>query len=188
MHPSLPDSLPPYGSNAMDCHTVRSLLVSYLDGELAPAQAVWIEAHQEVCEACSAATARLKAQSAQLARLPPPAMSDGLARDLFARMDIDLDAELDGMTHTPTPAAVAPRPARPHRLPSMAVVAYAAVLGAALAWGWWGHDAASTANTQVESMRVKLERSERLRARALPIPQDVDQYRTVAHSRGRGHL
>jgi len=171
----------------MDCHTVRSLLVPYLDGELAPAQAVWIEAHHEVCEPCCAATTRLKAQSAQLATLPPPAMSGGLAHDLFAHMDADLEAELDRIAHAPAPMAVAPPP-KQHKVSPMGFVAYAAVLGAALMWGWWGHDAASTANTQVEAMRVELERSERLRARALPLPQDAQQYRTVAHSRGRGHL
>jgi len=173
----------------MDCHTVRNLLVPYLDGELAPAQAAWIEAHHEVCEPCCAATARLEAQSVQLSALPPPNMPGGLARDLFAQMDATLEAELDRMERAPAPApVVAPPPPRFHRVSRVGLAAYATLLGAALAWGWWSHEVAADALVREQAMRMELERAERLRAMPVPLPQDTQQYRTVAHSRGRGHL
>lgn len=177
-----------HGSDAMDCKTVRSLLVPYLDGELAKAQVSWIDAHLAGCECCSAIRNRLEAQSEKLAALPPPAMPDGLARDLFARMDAELDAELDQLTHVPVPSS----PVRPQPAPvlsRMSVVAYATVLGAALAWGWWSHEVAADALGREEAMRVQLERAERLRAVPLPLPSaQLPQYRTVSHSPGRGHL
>mgnify|MGYP000524517344 CR=1 FL=1 len=135
------------------------------------------------------ATARLEAQSVQLSALPPPNMPGGLARDLFAQMDATLEAELDRMERAPAPApVVAPPPPRFHRVSRVGLAAYATLLGAALAWGWWSHEVAADALVREQAMRMELERAERLRAMPVPLPQDTQQYRTVAHSRGRGHL
>jgi hypothetical protein len=114
-------------------------------------------------------------------------MADALARELFVRMDAELETELNGFAHLPAP--IPPQaPHFAHRASRMGLAAYASLLCAALAWGWWSQEVAADALVREEAMRVQLERAERLRAMPIPLPQQATQYRTVAHSRGRGHL
>ncbi len=177
----------------MDCATVRSLLVPYLDGELAPAQVAWIDAHREICDDCNAAAAQLSAQGQLLAALPPPPLPSKLAEDLWSRMDARLGAELDAMEQAApsTPPAPKRRVPRPEiiRLSRRAIAVYAAVLGLAVAFGLWRHDAAATAEARVQDLRVQLERAERLRADPRPMPvRASSDYQTASYVRGRGHL
>ena len=173
----------------MDCQTVRSLLVPYLDGELAPAQVAWVESHCEVCASCRVARQLLQSQSLKLATLPPAPMSDSLARELFVRMDSQLESELDRFAHAPAPAPLrTPAAQTTHYVSRLGLAAYVSLLSAALIWGWWNQEVAADALVREEAMRVQLERAERLRAIPMPLPQQTPQYRTVAHSRGRGHL
>ena len=174
----------------MDCQTVRNLLVPYLDGELAPAQVAWVDAHREVCPSCAAAMARLSAQGSLLSTLPPPPMPPRLAADLWKRMDAALDGELrtlEESPHTP-PSQRAPAPSTRNRLDRRAIALYAAVLGLAVAFGLWRHDAASTAEARVQDLRMKLERAERLRASPTSLPSASGSYQTAAWVPGRGHL
>lgn len=174
----------------MDCKTVRSLLVPYLDGELAPAQVAWIDAHLEICDDCSAARGLLSQQSASLAALPPPPMPASLTDSLWDRMDQDLAAALDDLEQSAPPPqpAVAPRAALQVRLSRKAIFAYAALLGLAVAFGLWRHDAAATAEARVQTLRMELERVERLQASPRPMPVRSSSFQTAAYSRGRGHL
>jgi predicted anti-sigma-YlaC factor YlaD len=171
----------------MDCKTVRSLLVPYLDGELAPAQVAWVDAHREGCASCNAAMARLSAQGRLLDSLPPPPMPPRLAAGLWARMDEALAGELHTLETAPAPQITVAAPPR-NRLGRRALTLYAAVLGLALAFGLWRHDAASTAEARVQDLRMKLERAERLRASPSSLPSASGSYQTAAYVPGRGHL
>jgi|GEM_PF-1414860 len=174
----------------MDCKTVRSLLVPYLDGELAPAQVAWIDAHREICDDCSAAVALLSSQGEALAALPPPPLPGNLAEDMWGRMDDALARELDAFeARAPAPQpAIAPPPPRNVRLSRTAIYAYAALLGLAVAFGLWRHEAAASAEARVQALSVELERAERLKASPKPLPQRSSSFTTAAYTRGRGHL
>ena len=175
----------------MDCKTVRSLLVPYLDGELAPAQMAWIDAHQRTCPACSALAARLKAQGSRLAELPPPPMPERLSSELWQSMDAHLEVELSQLhtdVHPPSNDTIATRGPSHIRLTRRSLTLYATLLGLALAFGLWRHDAAETAEARVQSLRIKLERAERLRASPSAMPSAVGNYKTTAYVPGRGHL
>lgn len=176
---------------SMDCKTVRSLLVPHLDGELAPAQMEWIRAHLEGCAICSDAAARLTAQHTRLTALRPPPMPEGLSAELWQSMDARLSTELARLDepNRPTALATAPLPSTtPSRLPRKAFALYAAILGLAVAFGLWRHDAAATAEARVQDLRLKLERAERLRGTPRQMPSAIGNYKTAAYVPGRGHL
>ena len=175
----------------MDCKTVRNLLVPYLDGELAPAQVAWIEAHLDTCPDCRAVLADLSAQGRLLEALPPPAMPPDLAAGLWTRMDAALASELDSLETQPTAQPqrdVSPPAATRKRTDRRALALYAAILGLAVAFGLWRHDAAATAEARVQDLRMKLERAERLRASPTSLPSASGRYKTAAYVPGRGHL
>lgn len=174
----------------MDCKTVRSLLVPYLDGELAPARVAWIDAHLEICDDCRAGRELLSSQGQDLAALPPAPLPASLHDSLWQNMDQNLASALDQLeADAPAPVpAVAPPPPRNVRLSRSAIFAYAAVLGLAVAFGLWRHDAASSAEARVQALRVELERAERLQASPQPMPTRSSQFQTAAYTRGRGHL
>lgn len=175
----------------MDCKTVRSLLVPHLDGELAPAQTEWIRAHLEGCAVCSDAAARLAAQNTHLTVLRPPPMPEGLSAEIWQSMDASLETELARLDQPHDSAARAPRSdlRRSHsKMPRKAFALYAAILGLAVAFGLWRHDAAATAEARVQDLRLKLERAERLRATPRQMPAAIGNYKTAAYVPGRGHL
>jgi anti-sigma factor RsiW len=174
----------------MECQTVRSLLVPYLDGELAPAQIDWIDAHCAICEDCRTAAALLSRQSEVLAALPPPPMPSQVASALWNQLDADLAPALSQMEAHASPVLNAPQMAFRDkvRLSRRAIAGYAALLCLAVAFGLWRHDAAATAEANVQTLRVKLERAERLHASPRPLPARTSGFQTAAYTRGRGHL
>ncbi|MBO86880.1 MAG: hypothetical protein CL927_16145 [Deltaproteobacteria bacterium] len=175
----------------MECKTVRSLLVPYLEGELAPAQMEWIAAHQQSCPACSAVEAKLRAQGDLLAALPPPPMPERLSSGLWQSMDAHFTEELARLeteTHSASTPAIEASSSAHIRLTRRSLTLYATILGLALAFGLWRHDAASTAEARVQALRIKLERAERLRASPSAMPSAIGNYKAAAYAPGRGHL
>jgi hypothetical protein len=174
----------------MECQTVRSLLVPYLDGELAPAQIDWIDAHCAICDDCRAAAALLSRQSEILAALPPPPMPSQVASALWNQLDADLAPALSQMEAHASPILNAPQAAFRNkvRLSRRTIAGYGALLCLAVAFGLWRHDAAATAEANVQTLRVKLERAERLQASPRPLPARTSGFQTAAYTRGRGHL
>ena len=176
---------------SMDCKTVRSLLVPHLDGELAPAQMEWIRTHLEGCAVCSDAAAKLTAQHTHLTVLRPPPMPEGLSAEIWQSMDARLATELAHLDEPNGSASLTTAPVHRRstsRLPRKALALYAAILGLAVAFGLWRHDAAATAEARVQDLRLKLERAERLRGTPRQMPSAIGNYKTAAYVPGRGHL
>ena len=186
-------SFPAVELHDMDCKTVRSLLVPYLDGELAPAQVAWLEAHRELCEGCRSAAAVLAAQSVQLQALVPPPLPTRLSDALWEPMDRRLASALDQLEAQvsptePTTPVGSMGPRLPVQLSRKAVFAYAAVLGMAMAFGVWRHDAAERAEARIQALRMELERVERLQASPRPVRGSSEGYQTVSYHQDRGHF
>ncbi len=177
----------------MDCRTVRSLLVPFTEGELAPAEMEWVGAHLSACRTCADAAARVRAHGDRLSAFAPPPMSGAFAADLFAKMDADLSHALDDLqsagspTPNAAPAVVAARTGELRLRPAGIVVYAAAILLLGL-WGWSRHEAADRAEQRVQDLELALERAERLRANPSPQPMPGESWRAVAYTRERGHL
>ena len=177
----------------MDCRTVRSLLVPFSEGELAPAEMEWVGAHLDACRSCEDAAARVRVHADRLSAFAPPPMGEAFAADLFAKMDAELAEALDGFhvsaqpAKPPAPPVVTPRTGE-LRLRPAGIVVYAAAVILLGIWGWSRHEAAARAEQRVQDLELALERAERLRATPSPQPMPGESWRAVAYTRERGHL
>ena len=92
----------------MDCTTVQDLSVAFLENELSPGETEQFTEHVDRCETCADLLARLAAQHADLASLPPPPDPRLAEPGFWDRMDEALATEA---AHAPLPhASVSPVP------------------------------------------------------------------------------
>ncbi len=71
---------------SLNCPKVRESLSAWLDGELAPEMAAWVDRHLESCDSCLRELAQLEALEQALAALPAPAAPSGLPEKVAARL------------------------------------------------------------------------------------------------------
>ena len=71
---------------SINCPEVRESLSAWLDGELAPEMAAWVDRHLESCDACLRELAQLEALEQALAALPAPAAPPRLPEKVAVRL------------------------------------------------------------------------------------------------------
>lgn len=114
----------------MRCRHVHERLVAYQDRELAPAEHTRVQEHLDGCEACAQLEQRLR-------QVTPKAFLDlEPSASQWAALDERLDQEWDRVERSPRLRTSAWHWVwEEARLPPGAVVAYAAMLFLAVAWG-----------------------------------------------------
>lgn len=155
----------------MDCRDARDRLASWLDGELAPAEAELLEMHLDACPACRDLAERLSAQAPVL-ELVRPAPDRNLEREgWWDRMDAALAEEMARRERADRGRrrvlAVA---ARRVAVPLPVLGALVLLAAAAAAWGWSARREAARARDEAMRAGLALERVERL---AAPAPAAV---------------
>lgn len=167
----------------MDCPTVQDLSVAFLESELSPGETEQFTDHIDRCETCADRLARLAAQDADLASLPPPPDPRLAEPGFWDRMDEALATEAAHALAPPETAQSVWR--RPLHVSPLGLMAYAAALLLAIAWGWMQHQDAQASAALAEAMQVELEQERRLSG-ASPEPVRVEQYRPVSYTPRRG--
>jgi len=167
----------------MDCPTVRDLSIAFLESELSPGETEQVTEHIEHCVACAELMGRLASQEADLAGLPPAPDARLSTPGFWDRMDAALAAESARVLAPPPPAVPVWR--RPLQVSPLGLVAYAAALMLAVAWGWMQHRDATDATARASALQTELEQERRLAAQP-PEPVRVEQYRPVSYTPRRG--
>lgn len=167
----------------MDCPTVRSLAVAWLEGELAPGDTEQFDHHIEHCEACAGFVAALDAQRADLDALRPTPDPRLAAPGFWNAMDERLAEEMDRAYAEPEKPA--PAWQRPLRVSPVGLIAYAAALLLAIGWGYLNLVDAQEANARADVLGAELERERRLAVQPSE-PARVEQYKPVAYTPRRG--
>lgn len=138
----------------MDCDTMRELLVPLLEDELSPSQQQLAAHHLETCANCAALASRISSQDAALASLSPdrdPRLDDDA---FWAPMNAAVDAAWDAGARADPPTG--PALSRLEmRITPVGMIAYAAALLLALAWGWSNHLDAQQAAAQADVLRAE---------------------------------
>lgn len=155
----------------MNCRAVRSRLVACQDRELSPAEELRVREHLDACADCRHLDEALAAVT------PRPFLpSDPVAEAaLWERLDAALDAErARGVSvRAPNPIERARTwLSEDTRMPTSAVIAYAALLLLAVAWGtgnWW----------EMRNLQASLDHGA-TRVTAAPEQIPADQYRPAA--------
>lgn len=157
----------------MNCRAVRARLVAYQDRELSPAEELRVGEHLEGCAACRALEERLGSVT------PRPFLPSDPAHEqaLWKRLDAALEAERAKGVPLRAPTRLERARAwlvEETRMPTVAVIAYAALLLLAVAWGtnnWW----------EARGLQASLGAA-RIAATAGSAPEEIpaDQYRPAA--------
>jgi anti-sigma factor RsiW len=171
----------------MDCSGVSSRIAAFLDGELAPADCERFTLHIEACESCAQIVVQLEAQ-----RFLPLDCNEKVTIcgrvDFWGDMDSVLSTHMDQMVLAKT-ACLGPWHKRRVGMPIPLVVAYAAAMLLAVAWGVQQRDRAQTAELSSEHLGQQLEQERRLAAQPSTAPNKVRSggtYKVVTYTPERG--
>lgn len=170
----------------MDCLTTRERVAAYLDGELAPSEAKQFVAHIEQCSACAGLVKSVQAQCFQ-----PLSATERAAvcsrEDFWDNMDAVLCVELDEMSGG-SAVRVHAWYRRRVGMPAPMVMAYAAAMVLAVAWGMQQRERALSAEVSVEHLGQQLEAERRVVAQPLdPLPaQQNGKIKVVTYTPQRG--
>ena len=168
----------------MDCTLVTSRVAAFLDGELGPSETERFVMHVDACDACTSVVVRIETQ--RFRPLEPAEREAICGRDGFWRdMDSVLSTHVDQMVLTKT-ACLGPWHSRRVGMPVPMVVAYAAAMLLAVAWGVQQRDRASTAEMASEHLGQQLEAERRLAAQPTVHPGGASTYKAVAYTPERG--
>jgi len=161
----------------VNCRAVRKRLVAYQDRELSPAETEQVAEHLGSCSGCAGLERRLAAITPR----PCLQVDPETQQALWERLDTAVQEAMDEVPHPRSESSWA----RAHRwlaeetrLPTAAVLAYAALLLLAVAWGasnWW---AASQLQTRLEIQPTTTALDTPILPEAIP----ADQYRPAAYS------
>jgi anti-sigma factor RsiW len=170
----------------MDCVFVSSRIAAFLDGELAPAEVEQFSMHIERCEECIQIVVRLEAQRfVPLSNQEKTAICGPAA--FWGDMDSVLCAHMDQMVVEHT-VRLGPWYSRRIGMPTPMLVAYAAAMLMAVAWGMQQRERAMTAEVSAEHLGQQLEQERRLAAQP-SAPQGktgAAQYKVVTYTPQRG--
>ncbi len=170
----------------MDCVVISSRIAAYLDGELAPAEVQQFSMHIERCEDCTQIVIQLEAQ--RFIPLSPQEQAAICGPTAFwGDMDSVLGAHMDQMVVQHT-VRLGPWYRRRVGLPVPMLVAYAAAMLLAVAWGMQQSDRAVAAEISAEHLGQQLEQERRLAAQPTA-PQGTSgsgQYKVVTYTPQRG--
>lgn len=168
----------------MDCTLVISRVAAFLDGELEPTEHERFMTHIDACDACTRVVVKLEAQ-----RFSPMDAVERKAicgrEGFWGDMDSVLSTHVDQMVLTKT-ACLGPWHARRVGMPIPMVVAYAAAMLLAVAWGVQQQDRAATAEMASEHLGQQLEAERRLAAQPSAQPGGASTYKAVAYTPERG--
>ena len=150
----------------MDCVVVSSRIAAYIDGELAPAEEEQFTLHIERCDLCAQLLIRLEAQRFMpLTGQEKATICDSAS--FWSKMDSDLCSQLDEMAVERVVVSV-PWYSRKVGMPAPMVVAYAAAMLLAVAWGMQQQERAQMAEGSVEHLGNQLEQERRLANQPAP--------------------
>ena len=170
----------------MDCVTTHERVAAYLDGELAPAEAEQVAIHIEQCSTCANMVKSLQAQC-----FKPLSASEKefvcARQDFWDDMDAVLCVQMDEMAGG---RAVRVRGWYSHRvgMPAPMVMAYAAAMVLAVAWGMQQRERALAAEVSIEHLGQQLEAERRAVAQPV-VPQQAQpsgKIKVVTYTPQRG--
>ena len=169
----------------MDCLTTQERVAAYLDGELAPSEAEQFATHVEQCAVCAGILKSIQAQCFQPLSAVERAAVCG-SSDFWEDMDAVLCAELDEKAGG---QAVRVRAWYSRRvgMPTPMVMAYAAAMMLAVAWGMQQRERALAAEVSVEHLGHQLEAERRVVSQPLTQPsQSSGKIKVVTYTPQRG--
>ena len=169
----------------MECIAVAERIAAYLDGQLGAAETEQVDTHLERCETCAETAAALGEQ--RFAPLDASEKSRICDADGFwSGMEDRLGRELAAMDVRASPLPVWHR--RRVRLPVPMVMAYAAALLLAVAWGVQHQQRSAEAEQVAKRLGQQLEQERRLAAqpKSPQRPTGTSTYRVVKHTPQRG--
>lgn len=170
----------------MDCTTVTSRVAAFLDGELAPADSEHFVLHIEACDQCTQIVIKLEAQ--RFVPLNSEERTSICGRvEFWGDMNSVLGTHMDQMVLAKT-ACLGPWHRRRLGMPIPMVVAYAAAMLLAVAWGAQQRGRAMTAELATEHLGQQLEQERRLAAQPSvdPANQGKSAYKVVNYTPERG--
>ncbi len=184
----------------MDCQEAQQLIVPWLEDELAPAEGELMGEHVERCPCCADLAGQLAAQSDDLAQLRPPpdprldqpafwSQMDGTLSDAWETVQHERATEV-ARGNTVTGRVARQLAGLELRVSPVGLVAYAAALLLAVAWGWSNLSDAEVARAEAQALErelTDLERGSRVAIEPRQPPR-VEAYRTVSHTPRRGTL
>ena len=164
----------------MDCVVVSNRMAAFIDGELAPAEVEQFTVHIERCDLCAQVLIRMEAQRFMpLTGVEKTAICE--SSDFWSKMDNELCSGLDQMSVECV--VVTPWHKRSIGMPAPMVVAYAAAMLLAVAWGMQQQERAQVAEGSVEHLGKQLEEERRLANQPVP-PQGTsngNRYKAVKY-------
>lgn len=151
----------------MDCVFVRTRVAAFIDGELAPAEVEQFAVHIDRCTVCAELVVSIEAQ--RFMPLSTQEKSEMCGSPSFwSKMDASLCGELDQMTMQHG-SVVRPWYRRSVGMPAPMVVAYAAAMLLAVAWGIQQQERALAAEGSVEHLGKQLEQERRMVNQPVPV-------------------
>lgn len=169
----------------MNCMTVKIRVAAFLDGEMAPAECEQITAHIEKCARCAEMIVSLKEQCFDKFSMDQKADICG-DKDFWGCMDGVLDAHMDQMVITATTVR-GPWYSQQVGVPMPMMVAYAAVMMLAVAWGVQQLDRAQSAEMAADHLGQQIEQERRLAAQPQTNPNvGGAAYKVVTYTPQRG--
>lgn len=167
----------------MDCTMVSSRMAAFLDGELNPSDVSRFEMHIQGCNECMQIVVKMEEQ-----RFRPLSSQERGAicgrESFWGDMDSVLGTHLDQMVLNKT-ACLGPWHTRRIGLPIPMLVAYAAAMVLAVAWGAQQRDRAMTAEMASEHLGQQLEAERRLAAQPAEAGT-ASTYKVVTYTPERG--
>lgn len=168
----------------MDCTMVTSRVAAFLDGALGSSDSESFVLHIEACSPCSKIVMEIEAQ--RFVPLTLEQKNEICGREKFwDDMDSVLCAHLDQMVLAKT-ACLGPWHRRKVGLPLPMVMAYAAAMLLAVAWGAQQRDRAMKAEVASEHLGQELESERRLAAQPVPEQPRGSTYKVVNYTPQRG--
>ena len=164
----------------MDCVVVSSRMAAFIDGELAPAEVEQFAVHIERCELCAQVLIKMEAQRFMpLSDAEKSAICDGPS--FWSKMDVELCAGLDQMSVECV--VVTPWHKRRVGMPAPMILAYAAAMLLAVAWGIQQQERAQLAEGSAEHLGKQLEQERRLANQPVPSQGTPDggRYKAVKY-------
>ena len=168
----------------MDCTMVTSRVAAFLDGALASSESERFVLHIEACSPCSQIVVEIEAQ--RFVPLTVEQREDICGREKFWNdMDSVLCTHMEQMVIAKT-ACLGPWHRRQVGMPMPMVMAYAAAMLMAVAWGVQQRDRALVAEVASEHLGQELESERRLAAQPAPEQSRESTYKVVNYTPQRG--